>query len=216
MTQPTAAPKFLPFVGEQYTGGYQGQLKLLLLGESHYFPAKDRDKVHDVIFATQYTRSFIADCCEPLDGMPHCKNDYSGRLNRLVANQIAPTLKQIEAGWESVAYCNFIPHFVGEGASAKKRAIDWDCGEEWLPNELNKLEPDRILVLGKSVWNRLNCGGNRRDEKWKSGGRMRGLWAIPKSSGGDTIATWVFHPSRGRDSVEVMQEVLRDLLAYRE
>lgn len=210
---------FEPFVGDEYSNGFRHGLKLLLLGESHYQKDPPYDPaIHDLPAYTLpfTTRVVKEDFLGMTDGRSSFENKFIwGRLHRMLTGKEDPTKADAMDAWSRIAYGNYIQHFVGKDAKAQKRAWHWESGKKALPELLEQLAPDRVLVFGKTTWNYLNNTGDKwLSESWAVDGQKRGLWGL---SSQDRLipTTWIYHPSWGRDSVQKMRAVLNALMAFR-
>ena len=77
------------------------------------------------------------------------------KLTRALSHCETPTPAQASAGWDRVAFTNYIPVSVGHGARIPKARAMWLQGEAELPAVLNMLNPQVVIVLGLSMWNRM-------------------------------------------------------------
>jgi hypothetical protein len=216
---------FKPFVGDRYEDGFGSTgRKLLVLGESHYIgkdddPRQYLDREAMESFTDGVVRRFWID----QSGGAYLARDFFGRLHRVLTGSDDPARDQVEKAWGQILYSNYVQMFAGggatslrgEGASAAKTSEHWKSGHAALPEIMHLYRPDRVLVLGKTNWNHIHYGKWLKKE-WKSrDGVERGLWCIPTGHDEEqALATWVMHPSRGRENVQVMREVLSDLLSY--
>jgi hypothetical protein len=211
---------FKPFKGRDYEcPGFRGK-KVLLLGESHYIgPEDDPSRFRDEKVVRDFTETTVREFWRHNNGDPYLARDFFGRLHRVLSGSECPSAEEIEANWQKIAYSNSIQMFagrgaeapVGEGAAASKKVDHWKSGHTALPEIMETLKPYCVLVLGKTNWNHIRLG-RWHDPEWKSGGSRRGLWALPTGEGLFALATWVMHPSWGRDSIQTMRQVLDDLL----
>jgi hypothetical protein len=206
---------FDPWIGRNYFAGYENGQRLLVLGESHYLPKDDPDPCESEI--KRYTDTTIRDF---IDKHGPTGNDFAGRLHRLLTNHRNPTRDQIEDAWNRVAYENYIPVLVGRGAVAEKTPEHWQLAKATFKDRLDKLRPDKVLVLGKVNWGRIHqgdwVGGNAgKGKEWRVDGDVtaRGLWQFKVDSDSwSALATWIYHPAWGRDFKRA-RAVLDSLLA---
>ena len=207
---------FQPYEGSRYrcAEGFHDGLKLLVLGESHYVEGYDPVKDSSPRACAPFTKEVVEDFFLPIGSRPHYElNSIRGRLHRLLTGIDEPTEQQARDAWSKIAYANYIQKFVGDTALARKTSEHWRSGENALQGMLEYLAPDRVLIFGKATWNHIHHG-RWLIESWRAGGRNRGLWGFDVR--GLTVpATWVMHPSWGRDDVSTMREVLTGLMADR-
>lgn len=218
---------FNPYKGNNYKKGFASGKKLLLLGESSFFP-KDGNMDHSECLAGKNWIANYIDCDIRKHWMEKIEpgNCFVGRLQRLLTGKDNPSTDENREAWGRVAFINYIPIFagngidqpLGRGATAGKTAHHWNLAAERLPCVLKKLQPDRVLVLGKMVWNRINQPGKyvEDQEGWYASGdeRKRGLWDFSANGQSPALATWVYHPSWGRDNLKRMRNVLDALINF--
>nr|WP_321984035.1 hypothetical protein [uncultured Lichenicoccus sp.] len=77
------------------------------------------------------------------------------KLTRAIADSWTPTPEASAAGWNRVAFTNYIPVTVGRGAAAIKTNAMWRQAEAELPALLNSLEPSVVVVLGLIMWTQM-------------------------------------------------------------
>lgn len=214
---------FKPFKGENYTNGFAGRgKKLLLLGESSFLPKGENPS--DYRNGRKSVANYIRDdICAHWMTRIESQSSFVGRLQCLLTNKTEPSVAEVQQAWSQVAFTNYIPIFAGkgiysdtsagEGAPAEKNKEHWQAGRAYIENVINNVQPDRVLVLGKMVWNDIRLG-DWHSKEWAAADRVRGLLELPVDGHAPALATWVYHPSRGRDSWERMRAVLDKLLAY--
>lgn len=200
---------FQPFEGSGYRQGFRDGLRLLVLAESHYVPGLEPgSNWHD----PAYTNEVVADgWTERPDAGYHY--NFWGRLHRVLSGLDEPTEADARQAWSRIAYSNYIQMPVGPAASSRKTREHWKSGEAALPELLQKLEPDRVLILGKGTWNHIHLG-RWIDPAWSAASKDRGLWGLAL---GERLipSTWVSHPSWGRESVPDMRRVLSGMIEFR-
>ena len=216
-----ATELFRPFRGKNYESGFGGLgTKLLVLGESHYVGKDDYARKFLDQGMARFTTRVVKDFWTTKEGAPYLKKDFFGRLHRLLTGLDNTTLKQIQEAWNTVAFANYIPIFAGdgidsdegEGHSAAKRAKHWRAAREEFPGMLKELKPDRVLVIGKVNWNNIELGSDVKAKLKISDGISRDLWRLPTDQGNSALSTWVYHTSRGLDSIPTMRSILQKLM----
>lgn len=197
---PADTSYFMPWRGQCYEEGFRNGKRLLILGESHYI----KNPVDDMPTFTQQVVE------EYLDSEGHAyPRDVFGRLHRMLTGVEDPAEVTVRQAWSRVAYANYIPVSVGASPDAHKTVKHWMLAAEFFPMLIDELQPDRLLVFGKSTWNHINHG-KWVDPTWTAGGKVRGLWRIDTKSR-SALATWIGHPSRF-GNVSEMISVLDSLL----
>ena len=77
------------------------------------------------------------------------------KLTRAVSNTENPTSPQAAEGWDCVAFTNYVPVTVGDGARRRPTKAGWQqAEEEWIPL-LSRLKPSVVIVLGLTMWSRI-------------------------------------------------------------
>ena len=130
--------RFHPWVGDKY-GSADGNLKLLVLGESHYRWAKRPRKLAET------TRAALQQGRE--------KGRFWRRLEALAlsGNQ------EKGAGWDSASFYNYVQSFVGDGPRDRPTEEMWTSSDtlNGFKEVLHVCQPDRILVVGKTLWSMM-------------------------------------------------------------
>jgi len=197
----------LPWEGAYYASGFRSGLKLLVLGESQYVPEGQAWPNRPETYTLEVVQDFIK-----LDGRGSYTMDFAGRLHRILTGSDDPTERQVKEAWGRIAYANYIPEIVGYGAIARKRSEHWQDGHQRLPELLDDLEPDRVLVLGRATWLHILHGRwSTHGEGWSIGGKQRGLWEFDVG-GKVALSSWIYHPSRSMDSIQMARDVLDALI----
>lgn len=196
----------LPWKGASYASGFRNGLKLLVLGESQYVPSGKPWPDHP----ESYTREVVKDFIKLGDRKSYTM-DFAGKLHRILTGKPEPSEDEVKGAWSRVAYVNYIPEIVGYGAAASKDLKHWERGHRRLPELLDGLKPDRVLVLGRTNWLRIRYGRWSLDHGESIvGGKRRGFWEfdIGKKV---ALSSWIYHPSRNMDPVKNACNVLNDL-----
>lgn len=179
----TANIKFLPWIGSQYSGGYEG-VKTLILGESHYQWNCGRD-INDWREVTQRVVQ------EQIDGG---KKAFWTKIAMTFLGH-APTLADKKSFWESVAFYNYVQESVGSGPRIAPADGSWHSSIDAFAEVLESLKPSFVLVLGVRLWRRLPDlgripGGDVGEASQKA------TWCYPTSAGA-SLAYGINHPSTG-------------------
>lgn len=165
---------FLPWVGNVYMQGVNGQ-RVLLLGESHYQePIENRNATND------YTDNFVE------NGIVY-RSQYWKNITEILANKPFESISSDERKrlWNKFCFYNFIQFEVG--ATKVPNSNDYINSEPMFLELIEALKPDKILVLMKRLWYNLEFGGewinsygNLQEPVWKIShkGKTAHCWAI--------------------------------------
>lgn len=176
---------FSPCVGSKYR---ESELKLLILGESHYGKGGAEDLSEITVAAVG-------------DG----KHRFFVSVRRLFDGG--------EDFWEEVAFYNYVQELAGCEPRQRPTEKMWACSHAAFGLVLKKLQPDRILVVGKTTW--LNKADQEQDYQgcsttverdFKLGSKfvqnMRKEWDefryarwYPTAQGKYALAAGIFHPA---------------------
>ncbi len=177
--------RYRPWVGKNYNNKNIFNQKILILGESHYGYDKMKDGTKGVLNATNTL----------------IKNQLTGveRQRFLTAiHKICTNCKHSEEDfWESVVFYNFIQVKGNLMKPGQRPTIEqWQKSRDLFVKLINQEKPQKILVLGLSLWNNLpNDIGKyvSKDEQ---------LYSYPILKGPDSISTFIYHPSRYPNGVQ--------------
>ncbi len=178
---------WIPWRGEDY-----GKSRLLLLGESAY--SWDDKKGGHVNPSPSHSRDIVE---WALAGE---RPRFMNMLTRGLANCLAPTAEQMKEAWAKVAFTNYIPGTVGLGREARPTEEQWRRAHDAFPALLADLAPRTVIVLGKTMWNRMPETQFYVTEE---------LQAYRLPDGSEAVCWAVRHPSRG-----LSWEKLAHVIAY--
>lgn len=138
---------FLPWVGEYYD-----KIKLLLLGESAYSWQDENDQWrHPTPNHPMEMVKEVLDDFENANDMRFMKT-----LSRGLAGEEKPSKERLHYAWQRVAFTNYVGGTVGEGPRERPTSAMWKAAEAAFDSDiLNKLRPQRIIVLGKTMWSKM-------------------------------------------------------------
>lgn len=196
---------YVPFIGDDYKSGLAGGVRLLLVGESHY--EKKGLTIDESRNYTLYNFGDYVDANCDLSG----DSTFFKRIGKLPTLKEGPSRSEIADAWRRVAFTNFLQRSVGEKASDRPGQDLWGTGEPALREIVNRLEPDAILFISKSVWNRFKSGGWSDEAPIDAQRCSRRLWLYPHGAG-EALCTWVYHPSWNFETQASRMEVLSELL----
>ncbi len=131
--------KFFPWVGSRYCRtGYRGK-KLLILGESEY--QRPGSNLEPELVSTLIT-------------------DNKFRFYKKVYRSISDGVEEdSQMFWNSVAFYNYVQEAVGTAPRQRPSHEMWTNSAVPFRLVLNKLDPDRVLVLGCALWANLQSLG---------------------------------------------------------
>lgn len=196
---------YVPYVGAEYFEGLTDGLRVLLVGESHYEKegvSPEESRLHTVRNFSQFADSGV-----DLSG----DTTFFRRVGQLPALNDNPGREQVAEVWRRIAFTNFVQGSVGARASDRPRSRHWRTGEPALREILNRLAPDAVLLISKTVWNRIGYGSLVQGEQIQADKIPRNVWWLPHAGGG-ALCTWVYHPSWNLESQKSRIRVLSELL----
>jgi hypothetical protein len=121
--------------------------RLLLLGESTYSWKEDGKIVHP---SSRHAIELVEGQC---DGS--WPNRFMNKLSRGLTRSENPTLDDIAAAWDGVAFTNYVDETVGLDRKKRPTAEMWQRARERFPSILAELRPRAIIVLGKVMWSQM-------------------------------------------------------------
>jgi hypothetical protein len=136
-----------PWIGDNYCPRC-----LLLLGESQYHWRDKRNGAlirADADLPTELANCMIEAPCRPV-------SNTMKRLTQVICNAENPTTQQSRTAWNSIAYTNYVPVSVGEGAKPRPTRDAWrQASREW-PQILERVKPRIVIVLGYTMWKNMS------------------------------------------------------------
>ncbi|MDZ4675400.1 MAG: hypothetical protein SGI84_13160 [Gemmatimonadota bacterium] len=176
-----------PWVGESFGAATElGSKRLLLVGESHYLYADEmRYDTPDL------TRGVVDDIRTGRQSYP-----FFTKIRGLVTAAGGLPELSLQEFWDSVAFINFVPHSLVERGDRPSEELWQAASDRFVPGVLD-VEPHRVLVVAKGVWDRI-----RFPKEWTStpspafGVEHIRDWQSP--SGTPIRATWTRHPQYQR------------------
>lgn len=138
---PRTAPRFLPWIGPDYTRAPIAGLRILILGESHYsgpwYDGPDADVTRFVV------RDVIA-------------GHHRGPFFRNVRHVMGEPLPWADF-WNAVAFYNYIQEYVGTHARIRPKPEMWSDAADPLRHVLDTHRPDFVLVCGSTLWRHVRA-----------------------------------------------------------
>jgi hypothetical protein len=174
--------KFLPWVGSEYTKGFNGR-KTLILGESHYY----WDESNPI--AKQ--RRITIECIEEQIEEGYRKAFWTKLASAMIGK--SPTKGDKASFWHSVAFYNYVQASAGTGPRIRPKKESWDISVSPFQIVVDELCPDIIVVLGYRLWDMLpNLSGHEGPPI--EGSSASNPWFYPHKSG-QAMAFSIKHPS---------------------
>lgn len=137
--------RFLPWVGDRFGEGFEAGPRLLLLGEAHYDGEKRDRKTPD----PEVTRAGVSWYMKPGTRFRFATNAQH------LASRRALSVEERADFWHSVALHNYVNEFVDMKPRVRPSAEVWRESRPAFEAVVRALEPQAILVLGYSVWERM-------------------------------------------------------------
>ena len=137
---------FKPWIGEHYD-----ETGLLMLGESAYSWLDENNKLRDPgdDLPTEMVNEVLDDFRSTNDMR------FMKTLSRGLAGEEEPSKERLYHSWHRVAFTNYVGGTVGEGPRERPTSAMWKAAECAFTNILNRLQPRRIIVLGKTMWSKM-------------------------------------------------------------
>lgn len=178
---------FLPWIGKNYEQGFNDR-RLLVLGESHY----DEWEGEKHPLGNEITRECIQEVIDRVNGAGFWKYLEQALLNETRKNGWVPS-----GGsplWDKLSFYNFVQSPVPGGPRVRP---DWKAFEESrkpFRAVLEQLRPDRVLVCGKGLWERMEEVTQKEDYLHDD------VQAYHLADGTKVWCLATVHPSSGRFS----------------
>ena len=168
---------FEPWKGSEYE---RSRPRLLLLGESHY---------GEIATDPEATRFLTG---------AYASNEWNHRFWTGIMQVVAGAPKdQIDRSvfWSDVSLYNYVQGSAGPIAGRAPPRDLWHSSEEAFFRVLERLQPDRVLVLSRRLWRNMS-GRGAAGPHLELDGATHDTW-IYDYEGGSAIASWIPHPSYG-------------------
>jgi hypothetical protein len=135
--------KVWPFVGENYKKEMPWGLRVMILGEAHYFKeplyaGSTKDVVQDMLYKKPYQ---------------HWMNLFAKTVG--VFRDGWSSRESRRSFWSSVVFYNFIQETVGDTPGIRPSEEMWQKAGPAFEEVLMEYKPGFVLVLGEDVWKHL-------------------------------------------------------------
>ena len=184
--------KFLPWEGENYQkGGFNGK-KILVIGESFYYPEEEAVATLTTNIVEDYLAIRKGEYRKNNGGWT---NTYLKFERSLKGKETNP--EESRKIWNSIAFYNYL-QVPMSGARESGSPIDYKNAEKAFFEVLKKLQPDLIIVWG--VGKLFN---NLPEDRWRWGETLEfDGWPVKNGyyqlkNGNDVRCIAVYHPSVG-------------------
>ena len=133
---------------QAWQGNRYRERRIMLLGESCYDWREDGTLVRPL---PNHPINIVRDAIEGPPG----SSRFMTCLTRAVCGVEWPTTAQSSAAWHSVAFTNYVPVSVGEGAGVRPTPAAWQqAKDEWF-QLLHSLRPKSVIVFGIDMWSKM-------------------------------------------------------------
>ena len=134
----TSNVKFQPWVGDNYENE---NLKILVLGESHYGNAEENKET--------FTQDVIKSWALREEG----SIKFFTTIAKILSDKTEVYLSDDDAKefWHKVAFYNYVQDFVGEEARMRPTELMWKEAKLPFIQVVNKLKPNIVVVLGSHL-----------------------------------------------------------------
>ncbi len=191
---------FRPWLGRHYSSGGLFDLRLLILGESHYVwesrqpPRNETERITEWIASGQEAKRFATN------------------IEIAVLGQKPPPEGRREF-WDSVAFYNFVQKPL-PGPRSRPTPEMWTSAAPAFFDVLRLHRPDFVLVLGEGLWQWLP-GEGREGPPIRYQGATRETWLYETDHKHEALAMRIRHPSWGFNALAWHPWVTRGLAAAR-
>lgn len=188
--------QFFPWRGDQYGHADSAfpEHRVLILGESHY-------NLNETEADPQFTIRCIQ---EQIEGK--WKKAYWTKLTKVLYGRDAKP-----DAWRSVAFYNYVQHWVGSGARQAPSEESWRLAPLPFRKVLAELRPTHLLVVSYRLWHHMDPGEGDPEAKDEFAGVER---AVRRFRSGEHAATAIAipHPSSRPFPKQDWHSVFREFL----
>lgn len=201
---------YLPWIGDALrTETWGAGVRLLVLGESHYFGKPEDDR-------PEATRELIQDAITP-GTSPYL---YFKMLPEILAGERSLDVDGRAKIWNSIAFENIVQE-AADSKTRRPKAGAIERGKPALYQLINYLHPTHVLFVSRRAWDGVTYDKEfrgRLQETFRVDGRREAYELHRGCVGGVTFwMTYILHPTNGHPPPPVSQssQVVRRLLAKR-
>ncbi|MFC4666568.1 hypothetical protein [Falsiporphyromonas endometrii] len=179
---------FHPFVGKNYQAGINDK-RILVLGESHYCASTS-----DV--RPTLTTEIIEDLFDPKSPHEGYKTTYIKFIQALAGRDLS--FQEREELWNRLAFYNYV-QVPMVGPRVAPSSADFANSEDAFFQVLKQLDPDKIIVWGKRLFENMPATGFQGPDISIPGFSPANTWIYSNGSK-DILTIPINHPSSGFDS----------------
>lgn len=190
--------RYFPWIGEYYEAGLNGT-KVLVIGDSHYgkAPGDEQNFTRDVLqmhLSGEQRINFFTNIARAITGEPNSILDQN-------------------VFWKFISFYNYVQGAVGE-ARARPSTTQGIDAQEAFEEILDRLQPDKILILGNFVWDMTPSNGHEgKPIQAKDSDKTMATWYYPTRSGKVIATGKLEHPSSGGFSGDAWHPVVKLFLS---
>lgn len=199
---------FVPCIGPNYDLGLRDDVRVLLLGDSHY--RKDG----------QSGKGWGRDCTifnfeEYLDETYEdwkTEKPFFKKLPSIVALKPEPTPTESANAWRRVAFANAVQTFM-DGTRRSPSKEQYTQAGVAVREMVDVLQPDVVLMLGARLWKNIpsDLGAFGEEAPLAAKPTNREVWLIPTRKGHARVS-WIYHPSTHIETLSSAIGVLDQLI----
>lgn len=176
--------RYRPWVGKNFNKSNVFRTRLMILGESHYGYDNMEDDLKEVKNATKNLINY------QLNGIERQK------FLTAIYNICTETKISENIFWKSVLFYNYVQVRGKLMKPGNRPSLEqWVGSQELFLETIQKYKPEKLLVLGLSLWNNMPNDGNYLSIK-------DDIYLYPLKNNQEVITTFIYHPSRYPGGVE--------------
>ncbi|MFV0177944.1 hypothetical protein OBK27_13550 [Empedobacter falsenii] len=185
---------FNPWIGENY---HYSKQKVLIIGDSHYWPYKG----HPIVYNKNFTRNIIGD-----DVSLNAK--FFRNTAKLFGKQNFEDIR------DDIAFANAIQDFF-ENPNDKPTKEQLDKTENSIKEYIKLTQPNKVIILSFRIWeylfNKKKDWGNYK-QHIIGHDKKTTIWELYPSSQHGCLAIGLYHPSSPGWKLEDWKPVLKEFL----
>ncbi|MFT8542015.1 MULTISPECIES: hypothetical protein [Acetobacter] len=176
-----------PWVGKNYS-----ENRILLLGESSYAYTERADGPLEEPQPDHPIR-MVEGQLEPIAD----DSAFMSMLTNALTNHDCDSVEKRQAGWNQVAFTNYVPVSVGTAARQRPDEHAWNLAKSEWPALLEKLSPRHVIVLGLTCWDNIPKGKAIPDNTYTGPDRNPSIEEFTLGNGQPVLCWCHWHPAAG-------------------